>query len=149
MENARLAVRIAILLIVGVCVLEGCRDVATIWSAEARSPDGNWLASANTEQHGGPGTAGVETIVYLKQTNVSRLPAAVLSFFHDPSMPSQSGKTINLTMKWATPTHLEVTYDGHADLGLQVVKYSGIDISVRNLSSGTTNTSQQGSGGRE
>ena len=42
-------------------------------------------------------------------------------------------------MKWATPSHLEVTYDGKADLGLQVVKYSGIDISVRDLSGKTTN----------
>jgi hypothetical protein len=130
------------LIITGICLLGGCQDVATIWSAEARSPDGHWLASARTEQHGGPGTAGVETIVYLKGTNVSKPPEAVLSFFHDPSLASQSGETIHLTMKWATPSHLEVTYDGHAALGLQVVKYSGIDISVRDLSNATTNPSR-------
>jgi hypothetical protein len=129
--------------IVGICLLGiGCQDVATIWSAEARSPDGNWLASAHTEQHGGPGTAGVETIVYLSRTNVSKPPEAVLSFFHDPSLASQSGKTIDLSMKWPAPTHLEVTYDGHATLGLQVVKYYGVDISVRDLSRETTSTSR-------
>jgi hypothetical protein len=34
-----------------------------------------------------------------------------------------------------------VTYEGHPDLYFQVVKYQGIDISVRNFSSETT-TSQ-------
>lgn len=131
--------RVAIWLIIGVCILQGCQDVATIWSAEARSPDGKWLASAHTEQHGGPGTAGVETVVELKRTDVSRTPEAVLSLFHDPSLPSQSGETIHLTMKWVAPSHLEVTYDGHADIGLQVVKYGGIAISVRDLSAKTTN----------
>jgi hypothetical protein len=131
------------LIIIGVCTLgSGCQDVATIWTAEARSPDGRWLASAHTEQHGGPGTAGVVTIVYLNRTNVSESPQAVLSFFHDSSLPSQSGQTINLTMKWATPTHLEVTYNGHADLSFQVVKYGGVDISVRDLSSGNSSTSK-------
>ena len=117
-------------MILGVCVLFcGCQDVATIWSAEVRSPDGRWLASAHTEQHGGPGTAGVETIVYVKRTD-STPSEAVLSLFHDPSMPSQSGETIHLTMKWATPSHLEVTCDGHAEIGLQVIKYGGINISM-------------------
>jgi len=45
-------------------------------------------------------------------------------------------------MKWATPTHLEVMYDGRADLGFQVVKYAGIDISVRDLSSKAISASQ-------
>jgi hypothetical protein len=45
-------------------------------------------------------------------------------------------------MKWATPAHLEVMYDGHADIGFQVVKYAGIDISVRNVSAQTTNVAK-------
>ena len=54
--------------IMGACVLvAGCHDVPTIWKeAEARSPDGYWLASAETEQNGGFGTAGIDTSVYLK-----------------------------------------------------------------------------------
>jgi hypothetical protein len=131
--------RVGLVMFFSLLFLAGCEDVATIWSAEARSPDGKWLASAYTEQHGGPGTAGVETIVYLKRTDVSKPADAIMSFFHDPSLPSQSGETIHLTMKWVTPSHLEVTYDGHADIGLQVVKYGGIEISVRDLSAKTTN----------
>jgi hypothetical protein len=37
-------------------------------------------------------------------------------------------------MNWLTPSHLEVTYDGHADLDFQVVKYGRVAISVRDLS---------------
>ena len=42
----------------------GCQDVRTVWSAEARSPDGNSLASASMVAHYGPGTAGAESSVY-------------------------------------------------------------------------------------
>jgi len=40
-------------------------------------------------------------------------------------------------MKWLNPSHLEVTYDGKADLNLQVVKLAGTDISLRDLSKET------------
>ena len=137
------AIRKAILLIIiGVCALvSGCQDVATIWTAETRSPDGYWIASARTDQHGGPGTAGLYTSVYLKRANVSQAPIEVLGFSVG-ELASQSG-TLNLTMKWETPSHLDVTYNGHAaTLYFQVVKCAGIDISTRDVSSGTTNTSR-------
>jgi hypothetical protein len=130
------------LIIVGVCVLvSGCQRVGvrTIWTAEARSPDGLWLASARTDQHGGFASSGVETIVYLKRTNDSRPPVQVLGFIHDPNFKAG---TINLTMKWATPSHLDVTYNGPASLDFQVVKCAGIDISVRELSGGMIKHSQ-------
>jgi hypothetical protein len=123
------------LLIIGVCILlSGCRRVGvqTIWSAEARSPDEHWLASARTEQRGGFGTAGVETDVYLKWINGSKPPEAVLVFFHDPTSQSD---TINLSMKWLTPSHLDVSYNGHPRVDFQVVKYGDVDISLRDLSS--------------
>src|SRR5216683_3591199 len=66
------------------CVLHlGCRAVETIWSAQAVSPDGYWLATAKTELHGGFGTAGVVTSVYLKRTNGSSPAVEILGFFHD------------------------------------------------------------------
>jgi hypothetical protein len=122
------------LIVLWVCVVlgVGCRqDVQTIWSAEARSPDGLWLATAHTVQHFGPGTAGIVTSVYLKRTNDSNSPTEILGFFHDEK---DSSNTINLTMQWLTDSHLDVTYNGHATLDLQTVKFGGIDISVRNLS---------------
>ena len=115
---------------IAVCGLAfGCRDSAIIWSAESRSPDGNWLASARTEQSGGPGTAYVATTVYLKQN--SQPPVEILEFANDSAFPS--GIT-NVDMNWVNPTHLEVTYKGHATLNFQAVKYAGIDISLRDLS---------------
>jgi len=45
-------------------------------------------------------------------------------------------------MKWVDGTHLEVSYKEHPNLDFQVVRYAGIDISVRDLSKGTVSTPQ-------
>jgi hypothetical protein len=48
-------------------------------------------------------------------------------------LASQSG-ALNLTMKWESPTHLDVAYNGRAaTLYFQVVKCAGIDISARDV----------------
>jgi hypothetical protein len=129
------------LVLIGVCVLgAGCHNVATTWSAEARSPDGLWLATAQSQQVGGPGTAYDGTSVYLTRINGSQPPTQVLGFSHQFA-------TMNLKMEWVTPTHLEVSYGAsarpgdHVNLGFEVVKYGGIDISVRDLSTEKTDTS--------
>ena len=124
------------LLIIGVCALaSGCQNPVTTWSAEARSPDGSSLASASTLQFSGPGNAGLYTSVYLKRTVFSNPPEEILLF--DENNVSQSeAATLNLGMKWETPSHLSVTYNGHAaTLDFQVVKCEGVDISMRDLSS--------------
>ena len=138
--------RAILLLIIGVCVsASGCRptiDSLTIWKAEVRSPDGLWIASVRTIQNGGFGSARIDTVVYLKQSRGSQPPVEILAF--DCPGPaarpnvldnSNAGGTIDLTMKWVTPSHLQVTYDGHADLYFQAVRYVGINISVQDLSS--------------
>jgi hypothetical protein len=118
----------------------GCRDEGTtIWSKEMRSPDGRWLATAATRQWSGPGNAYVATTVYLKQKDSQQPPVEVLGFSNDSAYPS--GVT-NVTMDWVTPKHLNVTYGSHATLDFQAVKCSGIDISVSNFSTGTSNPSQ-------
>jgi len=50
---------------------------------------------------------------------------------------ANAGGTIDLAMKWLSPSHLEVTYDKHPDLYFQAVKMDGIQISVRDLSDGS------------
>jgi hypothetical protein len=136
------------LIIIGVCVLSsGCRDAPTIWTAEARSPDGLWIASVRTIQNGGFGSAHMDTIVYLKRTRDSNPPREVLGFSCNGPAPrpyvldnvANAGGTINLTLKWVTPTHLDVTYDKHPDLYFQAVKFAGVDISVQDLSSESAN----------
>jgi hypothetical protein len=135
--------------IVAVCVLaSSCKDAPTVWKAEVRSPDGLWIASVRTIQNGGFGSARIDTVVYLKQSRGSQPPVEVLAFDclgPAPRRPyvmdsAKAGGTIDLTMKWVTPSHLHVTYDRHPDLYFQTVKYDGISISVQDLSSEPTNS---------
>jgi hypothetical protein len=107
-----------------------CRDSALIWSAESRSPDGRLLASAQTDQFSGPGTAHVGTTVFLKQIGGSRPPVEILEFSNDSAYPP--GVT-SVRMNWTTASHLEVMYQSGATLDFQAVKCFGIDISVRDL----------------
>jgi hypothetical protein len=69
--------------------------------------------------------------VYLKF--LSNTPTQILEFFDDGN---DASSTINLTMKWATPSHLDVTYNGLASLDFQAVKCGGVEISVKVVSSG-------------
>lgn len=128
------------LVILLVCLaVVGCQDKATIWSAESVSPDGNWRAMAHTDQYGGPGTARVQTIVLLKRTNMTGASIEILEFENDSANPP--GITA-VKMDWLTPSHLQVSFGRQAHLYFQVVKSAGIEISVRDNSSSTTNPSQ-------
>jgi hypothetical protein len=128
----RLCKHIRLLIIAGGLLMLGCQDVGTTWSAEVRSPDGHFVAAAQTQQWGGPGTADDTTTVDLRQVGSSQAPVEILGFSHQYSR-------MNLEMKWLTPTHLEVAYapstkEGDSvSLDFQVVKIAGIDVSVRNL----------------
>jgi hypothetical protein len=118
------ALALTVMLIV---LVVSCRDADTIWSAEARSPDGQWLAVAQTDQYGGPGTAGVITTVYLKRTKGPKTPIDILTL-------SQSVPSIGLKMNWLESSRLEITYTQQATVQFQAVKCGGVDISVRDLS---------------
>ena len=145
--NRRIRFKLVSLIIPCIFVLVfGCRptlDDLTVWKGELRSPDGSWIASARTIQNGGFGSADIETIVYLNQNIASRPQTEVLGFDCRGPVPrpyvldnvANAGGTINLTMKWVTPSHLDVTYNGDAGtLDFQVVKLAGIDISVQDFS---------------
>lgn len=109
-------------------LLTGCKEDPTVWSSTSRSPDGSWLAVAHTVQHTGFGTDGVETIVEIKRTAALRSSSRVLAFDND-------GASMALKMNWVTPSHLEVLFKGdQSTLYFQVVRTSGIEISVRDLS---------------
>ena len=139
------------LVIIGVCVPTSgfsrpTIDDLTIWKAEVQSPDRLLTASVRTTQNGGFGSARIDTVVYLKQSRGSQPPVEVLAFdCHDPPPrpyvldDANAGGTIGLTMKWLTPLHLQVTYNGHADLYFQAVRALGINISVQDLSTEPTN----------
>ncbi|MGA9884871.1 MAG: hypothetical protein WBQ34_14235 [Candidatus Acidiferrales bacterium] len=118
--------------------IPGCGGEATIWSTQLRSPDGRWLASAKTVENSGFGTGSLATYVYLKWTNGSQAPENILLLIHDPN---SSSRTINLSMKWVTPSHLDVSYNGSARVDFQVVKYGDVDISLHDLSNIQTDNS--------
>lgn len=103
-----------------------CSDPKT-WSVECRSPDRTWIASAFTIEHGGFANPWVETIVEIERASNSGSPQQVLGF-------GNGGPAMKLRMHWDNPTHLSVVYDDDPKtLYYQVVKTSGIDISVTDL----------------
>jgi hypothetical protein len=112
--------------VLAVCALaSGCSDSAIVWSGESQSPDKHFVAKARTEQYSGPGTAGVFTTVYLKQGAQS--PVMILSLSNESAYPA--GITA-VNMNWITPSHLSVTYKGHATIDFQAIKCAGVEISV-------------------
>jgi len=118
------------LLVLGVCTLgSGCHGSETIWSAEARSPDGKMIATAKIFENSGFGTGGGGTTVYLNWTTEPQPPMLILAF----SDGATGGKSVG--MNWLTPTHLELTYKGHRTVEFQAARCAGIDISVRDVSS--------------
>lgn|SRR5579859_130572 len=142
--DRRSAIRAAISLLIfsGSFFAFGCQDVGTTWEEEALSPDGLWLAAARSQQWGGPGTASDTTSVYLKWVKGTQPPVLVMAFSHQYA-------TMNLKMKWLTPTHLEVAYGPSTKPGdrlsvdFQAIKCGGIDISAWDLSNEAANPSQK------
>jgi hypothetical protein len=106
-----------------------CRDAETIWSAESASPDGRWIAVAHTERYGGPGTAGIQSAVLLRQVKGQQDAVQVL-------LLSQDAASVDLKLNWLAPSHLEITYSKPASIDFQAIRCGGVVISVRDLSSG-------------
>lgn len=131
--------RAMLLLILGFCVLGiGCQNVATTWSTEVPSPNGDWLATARSQQWGGPGTAYDATTVFLKPSKETKPPTQVLVFSHQYA-------TMYLKMDWITSIHLNVTYAAssrpgdHVNLDFQAFKCDGIEITAQEIPSRASN----------
>jgi hypothetical protein len=140
---------ISALAFAGVCVSCGSstrQPPPTIWEASLPSPDGLWIAAANTIQNGGFGSASIDTTVSLRKKDASGSGALVLAFScNGPAArpyvldnKANAGGTIDLQMKWLSPSHLDVTYDNDPSLEFQVTKHDGIDISAREVSNQQT-----------
>ncbi len=119
--------KLIIFFILAVCTfVSGCKDSAIIWSAESQSPDKHFVASARTEQYGGLGTAAVFTAVYLKKSGQQEAKGILL-------LSNESAYPLGITavnMTWITPSHLSITYKGHATINFQAIKCAGVEISV-------------------
>ena len=128
-------VLLTLFVVLAIC---GCKTAEKTWSAEARSPSGEMIATANTFRQSGAGIDGAETVVYLNWTTGSQEPKEILSFHDGPATPGG----MDVGMKWLTPTHLELTYKGARPIAFQAALYAGVQISVRDISDGTVNTCQ-------
>ena len=91
--------------------------------AEVRSPDGQWVARINQEQHFGPGTAGILGIVELQRIVSKGEPVQVL-LLEQPDAHSD-----HLRAMWRSPSHLELGYRD-AQVDFQAVKAGGIEIAT-------------------
>ena len=111
-------------------LLAGCRDWAPTWSTRVTSPDSTWVASAESVQNGGPGTAADYTSVSLSRPG--KKPVEVLLFNHQYA-------TMTLQMRWLTPTDLQVDYGPSSRPGdtvtvdFQAVKLGPVSISLHRL----------------
>lgn len=120
------------------CVfLFGCNGAITIWSQDSISPDGQWRAEARTDQYSGPGNAALLTHVQLKPTKGRKDPIEVLVLM-------QNTRSIELKMIWLSASHLEITFKQPAVIDFQAVKCAGIQITVRDLSDSTSDSSPVG-----
>ena len=121
-----------LLLTLGAFIFSGCKASPT-WSTEARSPDGKMIATADTFANGGfvaPGPPA--TFVYLNWTTGSQPKTLILAFSGGASEPEGA----KVEMRWLTPRHLEVTYRAnHQSVDFQAVKFAGVDITLRDVSS--------------
>jgi hypothetical protein len=133
-KNDARPVRPLILITIGACLVLVSCGPQTTWSAESRSPDGLWLATARSQQWSGPGNAYDGTTVYLKWT--TRPPVEILEFSHQYA-------TMNLKMEWAAPRHLNVIYGekgpgDKVEIGFQAIRCADVEISVQHLNAAMT-----------
>jgi hypothetical protein len=105
-----------------------CRNTERTWSAEAKSPDGRYVVTAETLRPGGWGTgAPAQTTVDLNYTSGHQGSAEIFTFVGGPDEPDG----MNVGIKWLSPTQLELTYKGNPTIEFQAMKCRGVDISSR------------------
>jgi hypothetical protein len=130
-----------LLLTIGVSLfLIGCKE-SPKWSTESRSQDGKMVASARSYEGGGFGASGPSvTLVYLNWATGSQKPMQILGLHDESDKPEET----RIGMRWLTSAHLEITYNAKAQaIDFQAVKFTGVDISLRDLSSPTGSTPSQ------
>jgi hypothetical protein len=130
---------------VAACALTaGCtqRDDLLVWKIELSSPDGSFVARADTVQNGGFGTASIDTTVFLRRANSPAPGHAVVVLECDGPVPhpyvldngANKGGTVHLKLHWDGPSHLSVTYDGRARKQMHETRYNGMTISLTETS---------------
>ena len=120
-------------LLAGFVLLAGCGQHfgPPIWSTQAASPDGKLIASAETTQTGGFGTAYASTNVALRQPWEKH--SIVILSFDDNNIPSLPVGDTAVGLHWLSNSHLCVTYGKNVGVLFQAIKALGTDISIEQL----------------
>lgn len=127
-------------LVITAVVLEsllGCQNDPTVWKKDFRSPDGAWVASAQTKQWGGFGSAWVETTVSIQKIDGTvnhGKPFDVFSYPGGGKIPrthvlSDENLDPDLLITWLAPNHLQIAHTSAIDPDLEVSRFSNVDIS--------------------
>jgi hypothetical protein len=127
--------------LVAVFAVSGCRGAA-VTAHRSASPDHVWVAVARTSQPGWFASGRRETTVLLERRKQHSnpvdslwrrelwLPVTVLRLTHRAPFPS-GGEFVQ--MRWLTPTHLQVRYQGDTQVEYHLQSCSGIHILVEEL----------------
>ncbi|HEY3637848.1 MAG TPA: hypothetical protein VGK90_06815 [Rhizomicrobium sp.] len=120
-----------IISILVVAVPVGCSDKVTVKTYRYLSPDNHWVVTADTIQHFGPGTAGIETPVYLSPANSDNpKKVQILYFLHNGD---ESPQDFYFRAVWQSPSRVTVFYHGDVNLEYQVARIHGIQITAENV----------------
>jgi hypothetical protein len=118
------------LALLAVGIVGGCGSATqTVWSVESKSPDGRWVATAKTDQTSGPANAFAYTEVELKSATRSDSAVTILGF------PAESLGNSNTApeLEWIASRHLQVSFRCTPKFDTHVIRYAGIEISVREM----------------
>jgi hypothetical protein len=114
---------ILVLMLLGACLgVCGCKNPQIVWSAEAKSPDGKMVATAQAFANGGFGVSGAPaTFVYLNWATGSQKPMEILAIGDE----SDTAGNVAVGIKWLSPSKLELTYrKDQQEIDFQAVKFS-------------------------
>jgi hypothetical protein len=140
MQKVSAKPRVLFLLILGAAIWSGCvsKKGLTVWTLEVPSPDGKWVAIADTVQNGGFGSAYIATSVYLRRTRSSREATTMLELSCQGQIPhpyaldnsANAGGSVHLAVQWLDSSHLHVTYDSHPEVLFHALTLGEVHISV-------------------
>lgn len=130
--------RSAITSVAALLMLVACNSDTTVWKKDVLAPSGAWVATAQTRQWGGFGSAWVETTVSVKRLDgtLNRgKPFDVLSYpsgmISKAYVLSDQNADTDLQLTWSAPTHLQIYHRSDINPDLEVVRFADIDITFR------------------
>jgi hypothetical protein len=99
-----------------------------IWSQESRSPDGRWLAIAETQSVSGPGNNYFGTVVSLQRSDSSERQT-ILAFSQNDLTRAKLAHN-HPSVSWSSPSQLNVVFARLPEFDAIATRYDGVSIAV-------------------